>query len=492
MNTFLKFFVTIAFALISVENNLPAAETNQPNIVVILADDFGWGSVNCYGGKGLPTPNLDRLAKQGRLFKNAYATGSVCSPTRYALMTGRYFWRTPVKDGMVLPANAPLHIETNRTTLASIAKSQGYKTAAVGKWHLGLGAGEKTDFTAPLKPGPLSVGFDYFFGLPANIGNPPPIYIQNEKMLDREGGAPDKTKKENKKQKKDFAAPVDASAEAVMPTLVKKCVQWIEDNKAQPFFLYFAPNAVHEPIVPTADFSGSKFGKYGDFIQELDWAAGQILEVLDKNKLTENTLVIFTSDNGGVAREQNPNASAAMKAGLKINGPLRGGKHDIWEGGFREPFLVRWPGKVPAGTTCDDIVSMTDMAATLASVLKTKIPRGNAEDSFDVSSSFFGKGKPARNFIVLQDASANYAIRKGPWKLIERENPPKFKPRGAKGEKRMVKASKESPAKDELFNLETDPGETKNVAMENPQVVKELRALLSKTREEGLSKPTSQ
>src|SRR5688500_12782605 len=160
-----------------------AEPSSKPNIVVILADDFGWGSVNCYGGKGLQTPNLDRLAKEGRLFKNGYATGSVCSPTRYALMTGRYFWRTSVKDGMVLPGDGPLHIETNRVTLASICKSQGLRTGVVGKWHLGLGSNPKTDWDAPLAPGPSAVGFDYFFGLGANIGNPPPIYIENEKAL---------------------------------------------------------------------------------------------------------------------------------------------------------------------------------------------------------------------------------------------------------------------------------------------------------------------
>lgn len=484
MNTFSKFAATVAFALGLVQSNLAAA-TNPPNIVVILADDFGWGSVNCYGGKGLKTPNLDRLAKEGRLFKNAYATGSVCSPTRYALMTGRYYWRTSVKDGMVLPGDSPLHIETNRLTLASLAKSKGYKTAAVGKWHLGLGLAQKTDWNAPLTPGPLSVGFDYFFGLGANIGNPPPVFIENEKLFNQSPGEIVSIKGGKNKT----GINTQQSPEEVMPTLTDKCMQWISENKASPFFLYFAPNAIHEPIVPTTDFTGSKFGKYGDFIHELDWSVGKILETLDKHKLADNTLIIFTADNGGVARPQNPNAGAAMKAGLAINGILRGGKHDIWEGGFREPFIVRWPGKVLAGTTCDDIVSMTDIAATMASVLKTKIPSGNAEDSFDVSNSFFGKGKPTRNFIVLQDASSIYAIRQGPWKLIERENPPKFKLRGAKGEKRMAKASKESPAKDELFNLVEDPSEIKNVAAEHPDVVKELRKLLSTTRDQGFSKP---
>ena len=449
---------------------LAHAETTRPNIVFILADDFGWGSVGCYGGKGLRTPNLDKLATQGRLFRNAYATGSVCSPTRYALMTGRYFWRTSVKDGMVLPGDGPLHIEANRTTLASLCKSQGYRTAAIGKWHLGLGSLPKTDWSAPLAPGPLTVGFDYFFGLGANIGNKPGYFLNNERTITNQS---------------EGAINVYKEPERVMSNLTAQAVSWIEKKDQKPFFLYFAPNAVHEPIVPTTEFGSSKFGKYGDFIEELDWAVGEVTKALDRNHLTENTLLVFSSDNGGVAHPQNPMSGAAMKAGLAINGILRGGKHDIYEGGFREPYIVRWPGKVPAGTTCDDIVSMADTLATFAAILKTKVSAGNGEDSVDVSSSWFGtaNGKPGRESIVMQDASANYAIRKGPWKLIERENPPKFVPRGAKGERRMAKAQKEGAQKDELYNLQKDPSETKNVASEHPEIVKRLRNLLATTRD---------
>src|SRR5688572_1805650 len=188
MKRHFRSLLLLGLALLSITfDRLQSAEA-RPNVIIILADDLGWGSLGCYGEKRLSTPNIDRLAKEGRMFRNAYATGSVCSPTRYALMTGRYFWRTSVKDGMVLPGNGPLHIETNRTTLASIAKSAGYKTAAVGKWHLGLGTNKQVDWSAPLSPGPRAVGFDYFFGLPANIGNPPPIYVENEKMLERKGG----------------------------------------------------------------------------------------------------------------------------------------------------------------------------------------------------------------------------------------------------------------------------------------------------------------
>lgn len=467
--------------------DLSAAEKNQkPNIVVILADDYGWGSVGCYGGKGLQTPNLDRLAREGRMFKHAYASGSVCSPTRYALMTGRYYWRTSVKDGKVLSGSAPLHIETNRTTLASLCKSQGYRAAVIGKWHLGLGTNDKVDWNAPLKPGPLAVGFDYFYGLSANYGNQPNAYVENEQLLGRIPGQAVELDGEGK-EGKTVGIKDQRVDDEVMSRLTDKCVDWIGQNCKSPFFLYYAPVAVHEPITPSAKFTGSQFGKYGDFIHELDWSVGQLLAALDKCRVADNTLVIFTSDNGGVAQLKNPNAGAAMKAGLAINGILRGGKHDIYEGGFREPFLVRWPGKVPAGTVCDDIVSATDVLATLAGVLNTTVPKGSGEDSFDVSTSFFGttKGKPVRDYVVLQDAQANYAIRQGQWKLIERENAPPVPLRNSKVAR--VQARKDSGMKDELYSMTTDPSEKENVADKQPEVVKRLRKLLSQTRDQGFS-----
>lgn len=470
MKRFLKvaciFFIWFGLGTASI---LSAATSPKPNIVLILADDYGWGSVGCYGGKGLRTPNLDKLATQGRLFRNAYATGSVCSPTRYALMTGRYFWRTSVKDGKVLPGNGPLHIETNRMTLASLCKSQGYRTAIIGKWHLGIGMQEKTDWDKPLKPGPQAVGFDYFYGLGANIGNQPGYLLNNERVITNAS---------------DGAINLQKEPERVMSNLTAQAVSWIEMKDKTPFFLYFAPNGVHEPVTPRKDFESSKFGKYGDFIEELDWTVGEVLQALDRNNLSENTLVIFSSDNGGVAHPQNPKAGAAMKAGLAINGILRGGKHDIYEGGFREPYIVRWPGKVSAGTTCDEIVSLSDTLATLASILKTPIPSGNGEDSLDVSSAWLGisSKKPVRESIVLQDSLGNYAIRQGPWKLIERENPPKFVPRGAKGTRQ---AAKTAQLQDELYNLEKDPSESKNVAAEHPEIVNRLRQILTTTRDQG-------
>ena len=479
----------IAFLIAAFVVNTGAFAASKPNIVVILSDDFGWGSLGCYGATRLKTPNLDRLAREGRRFTQAYAPGSVCSPTRYALMTGRYYWRTSVKDGEVLPGNAPLHFETTRLNLGSLCKGQGYRTAAVGKWHLGLGLAKQTDWNAPLKPGPLQVGFDYFYGLSANVLNHPNAYIEGETLLGRVPGKVVAVEGVAKDQKTVGVDPERVQDE-VTRRLTEKALAWLEQNHAAPFFLYFTPNAIHEPVTPAPQWKEtSPFGAYGDFIHELDWSVGRVLATLDRLKLADNTLVVFTSDNGGVVNPNNPNASGALKAGLAINGALRGGKHDVWEGGFREPFLVRWPGRVPAGTVCDDIMSVSDVLATLAGILGVSLPKGAAEDSFDASASWFGNGTPARDFVVLQDAHATYAIRQGDWKLVEHEKPPAFDPRNAAAAKKIATARKREPAHDELFNLATDPAETKDVHAENPAVVARLRAQLARIRDEGRSRP---
>ena len=272
-----------------------------------------------------------------------------------------------------------------------------------------------------------------------------------------------------------------------MGKLTAKAVAWLEENRQSPFFLYFAPNAVHAPVTPSKDFHGSPYGKYGDFIEELDWSVGRILETLDKYKLADNTLVIFTSDNGGIIDVHGEGEEAlALHSGLAINGILRGGKHGINEGGFREPYIVRWPGKVPAGTVCDDIVCHCDVLATLAGILKVPLPAGNAEDSLDVNSSWFGRpdATPGRDSVVLQAAAAaEYAVRQGPWKLIEHENRPEFAGRDKIMERRTQEQRRHTPKHDELFNLVDDPGETKNVAAEHPEIVARLRKLLREARD---------
>ena len=479
------------FVLLLIAISLPAAGlAAKPNILLILSDDYGWGSAGCYGARGVKTPNMDRLAQEGRRFTQAYAPGSVCSPSRYALMTGRYYWRTPIKDGEVLTPESPLLIEAGRLTIASLCKSQGYRTALFGKWHLGMTATGVTDWTKPFESGPLKVGFDRYFGMAANIPNPPRGLIDNNTVVEtfrseqvaREGASADGT----------TAMRSDWKVDHVMETLTTKATGWIEANREQPFFLYFAPNAVHEPVAPNARHQGSPYGKYGDFITELDWSVGQILAALDRLKLAENTIVVFTSDNGGVIDPGNANSSRAMRAGLAINGPLRGGKHSEWEGGFREPFLVRWPGRIPAGTVSDQVICLTDLVATFASLLHVPLPRGSAEDSFDVLRAFTEAtpGAPVRDHVILQSADATYDIRLGNWKLVERINAPAFSPDRSK--RSMQAAEKKRAAgltHDELFNLKEDPFETKEVSAANAARVAKLKQRLVESRDRGYTRP---
>lgn len=470
-----------------------AGAADKPNIVVVLADDLGWGSIGCYGAKDIPTPNLDRLARGGRRFTHAYACGSVCSPTRYGLLTGRYYWRTHIKDGKVLPANAPLLIETNRLTLASLCKSQGYRTAGFGKWHLGWTRDRVTDWSVRLAPGPLQVGFDYYFGMAANIGSGPHSFIENEGVTGHIPGEPIIVRGGSRAGDTTSGIKEPWKPDHVMETLTRRVTGWIETNRNGPFFVYFAPNAIHEPIVPHPRFTGSRYGKYGDFIRELDWSVGEILGTLDRLRLADNTLFIFTSDNGGVINPNNPNASAAIKAGLKINGDLRGGKHTEWEGGFREPFLVRWPGKVPADTVSDQVLCLNDLAATFAGILGVPLPKGQAEDSFDVLRAFTETkpGPPVRDHVILQAANATYAIRMGEWKLIERSDAPEFE--SARNKRKAAAAEKKRKAAaarpDELYNLKSDPAETRDVRGQNPELAAKMKQLLNEARQRGFTRP---
>ena len=490
---------------------LRAAE-RPPNIVVILADDYGYGSSGCYGvdGRLVQTPNIDRLAREGRRFTDANTTSSVCSPTRYSLVTGRYCWRTSLKYE-VLGTFSPLHIETNRLTMASLLKRHGYGTAAVGKWHLGYGAADdspkwRTDYTAELSPGPLDVGFDYHFGVPSNHGDLTGVFVENRYVYGlRSGKIPEYMKlsnvpdadnfqdtygpedMENAKTKiLDLDAPRRKNTR-VMATLTDRAVRWMERQpKGQPFFLYFTPVAVHNPVTPDKDLAGkSPAGLYGDWISELDRSVGGILAALDRLGVAQDTLVLFTSDNGGVFRPDREELlqTQAYKAGLKVNGPLKGGKHTVWEGGFKVPFIVRWPGKVSAGSTCSQMISLADVLATTAAIEGDALPApdAGAEDSVSLLPALLGdSGKQARESMIVHSADGVFAIRKGPWKWIEGEPVDEIKP-GA----RKTRADEFKP---QLYNTVDDPGETKDVSAAHPEVVAELKALLNRYRDGGYSR----
>lgn len=467
----------------------PAAKPATPNIVIILADDLGYGSLGCYGADTnlVRTPNCDRLAREGIRFTDAYAPASICSPTRYALLTGRYCWRTPLKFG-VLPYDAPLWIETNRPTLASMLRRHGYRTAAIGKWHLGYGPPPKTDYTEPLRPGPLQLGFDYHFGVPCNHGDVTGVYVENESVagLRSKKLTPFGANYYGGKPFLGLDAP-QRTNETVMAVLTDKAVNWIAQQRAgKPFFLYFNPVAVHEPVTPSKETAGtSKAGPYGDWIHELDLSVGRILEALDRHGFTRDTLVIFTSDNGGENKLRGTATQLqAQKAGLKINGPFRAGKHSIFEGGLREPFLVRWPGRAPAGAVSHEMISLVDLFATFAAIVGEPLPPPTvaAEDSVNVLPALLGERgeKPLRSDLIGHSADGVFAIRQGPWKFIEGV-PARKGPGGG-----IVDKTAEN--KRQLYNLAEDPGEQHDLIEKHPDIAARLARLLDEQRNAGHSR----
>lgn len=498
---------------IALASCLLAMAADRPNIVLILSDDFGYGSTGATGAdpKLVRTPGIDRLAKEGRRFTDANTTSSVCSPTRYSVMTGRYCWRTALKSE-VHGTFSPLCIETNRLTMASLLKKYGYATAAVGKWHLGYGTADespkwRTDYTAELSPGALDVGFDYHFGVPSNHGDLTGIFVENRFVYGlRSGKIPEGMKIPGPAHDDDNYQPtygpedtengratiLDLDAprrknKRVMDEITDKAISWMERQPAdKPFFLYFTPVAVHNPVTPDDDLAGkSAAGPYGDWIHELDRSVGRVLEALDRKGIADKTLVLFSSDNGGVFKPTITNSlqTAAYLAGLKVNGPLRGGKHDVWDGGFKVPFFVRWPGRVAAGSTCPLTISLADILATTAAIVGEPLPPATvgAEDSRSFLPALLGDAaaKP-REDIIVHSADGVFAIRKGPWKWIEGVPVDETKA-GA----RKLRADQ---YREQLYNTAEDPAETQDVSGEHPEVVKELRARLNRYRNGGYSR----
>jgi len=460
-----------------------AQQTGKPNIVFILADDFGYSSLNCYGAEKslVRTPHIDRIAVQGMRFTNAYTAASVCTPTRYSFITGRYPWRSALKYG-VWGVTSPLLPDPERETIADWLKGLGYNTAAIGKWHLGYGkTGELEEFTGILNPGPLELGFDYHFGVPQNHGDRMGVYIENDHIYGI---------RSNKIQSysRTFYGPVYEGFDApqrvnieTMEVLTDKTIDWLSlQSSENPFFLYFAPVAVHHPITPSNYMRGmSDCGPYGDFIQDLDWSVGRIIQTLEYKGLLENTIIIFTSDNGGEIPGNRPEAPEiqAINAGFKINGDLRGDKHTIWEGGTRVPFIVSWPGKVNEGDVSDDIIAVMDVFATIADITGNGLPEDKnvAPDSHSFFSSLMGQNKnPARTSVVTADMHGMQAIRMGEWKFIDNSLPEEL-PESRRNRIQM-------PLKQQLYNLSEDPAESNNLFDTYPEIVKQLSERLNRIR----------
>jgi arylsulfatase A-like enzyme len=483
------------------EPSVPATGT-KPNIVVLYADDLGYGDVQCYNperGK-LPTPHIDRLASQGMRFTDGHSSSGVCSPSRYALLTGRYHWRSRLQSGIVGLWEKPL-IAPDRLTIANLLKDHGYTTAMVGKWHLGwdwpiptgkgklLKGSKKQDlpataeqkaawkdiFSQPIPGGPTSIGFDSYFG--TDVPNwPPYCFIENDRTV----GIPTEFLPVRlfKSNMASLQGPAlaDWKLEPILPALGDRAGKFIRTaaKKDTPFFLYMPLTAPHTPLAVNPQWKGkSGLGTYGDFVMETDAVVGQVLAAIEKSGEADNTLVVFTSDNGCAPYIGVPEME---KQGHFPSGPLRGYKSDAWEGGHRVPFIVRWPGKVGAGTRCDQLVHQTDLMATFAGILDAQLPVAAGEDSVSLLPLLKGGNKPVRNHAVSHSVRGLPALRRGPWKLI-------FGP-GSGG---WSKGKSPHPA--QLYKLDDDLGETKNLYAENPDIVAELTALMDEIVRNGRSTP---
>jgi arylsulfatase A-like enzyme len=441
----------------------------SPNIVIVLADDFGYGDAACFDPQSskIPTPNIDRLAREGMMFTAAHSSSAVCTPTRYGLLTGRYNWRSTLQAGVIKPFDEPL-IAAERLTLGGMLKQQGYHTACIGKWHLGWSwprNGKEVVFDQPISAGPVTRGFDYYFG--TDVPNYPPYtFIENDRVT----ALPSETIP----RAMAAAAGVNVNGamapgwkfENILPSLAEKAVAYIDQRAKtkQPFFLYFPLTTPHQPFSPSERFQGkSGISKVGDLVMETDWALGEVMTALERNGLAENTLVIFCADNG----HNGSTVAPFQKAGHRVSGPFRGYKAGIWEGGHRGPFVARWPGIVKPGSQSGQLISLVDVMATCAEITGAKIPVNAAEDSFSIMPLLKGEDRPVREAVITHSSAGTFAIQRGDWKLIAG-------PTGG------------------LYNMAQDAGEIKNLAVQNPERVTELTTLLQKQVDAGRSTPGPQ
>jgi len=459
---------------------LPAAP-RHPNIVYILADDLGYGDARCYNPDSkIPTPNLDRLATQGVRFTDCHSPSAICTPTRYGILTGRYSWRSRLKSG-VLWGYDPALIEPGRLTVPAMLKQQGYQTAGIGKWHLGLQNNEKTDYSLPLHPGPLDYGFDSYFGIPSSLDIPPYVYIENDHVQAQPTGHIDQMLVDRGVFWREGAIAPGFRHIEVLPSLTKKAVEYIGSRTpANPFFLYLALTAPHTPWLPTAPFQGkAAAGEYGDFVAMVDDAVGQVLRAIDGQKLAADTLVVMTSDNGA---HWLPDEIARWNH--RANDGLRGQKADIWDGGHRIPFIARWPGRIAPGTTCSELMCLTDLMATAAAITGFKLPRTAGEDSYSMLPALLGRKlrQPIREAIVHHSSQGHFSIRQGRWKLNLG--------RGSGGFTEPVEYTpKPGEPAGELFDMAADFAETRNLYQERPEIVARLTALLLRYQRQGYSRP---
>ncbi|MEM0895615.1 MAG: arylsulfatase [Verrucomicrobiota bacterium] len=460
---------------------LPSA-AERPNIIFILADDMGYGDVQALNPESkIPTPNLNRMAEEGMTFTDAHSPSAVCTPTRYATLTGRYCWRSKLTRGVLNGYGEPL-IEKDRPTVASYLKEQGYATGVVGKWHLGLGFQKtdgKWDWSKRLDYSPVDLGFDHSYVIPASLDFPPYVYVEGHEIT----GQPDRTQ-----PKQGFPGflregelGADFSIIDCLDHLTEKAATHVTERAKEeaPFFLYFPLTAPHKPVSPHPRFEGqSGLGPYGDFILQVDWTVGEVLKAVDEAGIAENTAIFYTSDNGSfMYRETDPATPAHVKVPEEqryfegdhmANGPLRGTKADIWEAGHRVPFFVKWPKGIEAGAKCDRTICHVDLFATAAGMIGGKLPKADdaAPDSFDISPLFEVKRQKGwkRSPVIHHSGGAMFAIREGDWKLVlGNGSGGRQDPRGKRFERPWM-----------LFNLAEDLGETTDLYDAKPEVARKL------------------
>ena len=452
----------------------------KPNVIIILADDFGIGDLGCYyPDSKVKTPYLDGLSRQGMRFTDAHSPSSVCTPTRYGLLTGRYCWRTRLKSG-TLVGDSPNLIEANRPTVASVFQKNGYRTGGFGKWHLGLGTAAKTDYSQELKPSPLEHGFDEYFGIPASLDMPPYLYVDGRRAVEQPTGTIADSG-ETKRGPFYRGGPIAPGfvMDQVMPKIVARAVEFVK--KPGPFFCYVPLPAPHTPWVPSKEFLGrSKAKLYGDFVEQVDDSVGQILKAIEKSGQAGNTLVVFTSDNGAPWEKRDMEENGGHWA----NQLLRGQKSDAFEGGHRVPFIVRWPGQVKAGSVSDAAICHTDLFATSCAAAGISMPKDAAEDSFAIQPALAGKRGVAtvRPHVVHHSGSGMFALREGHWKLIEGL--------GSGGFTLPAKIAPEPGGpKGQLFDLSKDPNEREDVYAKEPAQVARLSGVLNRIRDDGRTRP---
>ena len=503
----MKRLLLLAFPIVFLSNSCisqspgKSVGTKKPNILIIYVDDLGYGDVSCYGATAVQTPNVDALAKQGLKFTDAHCSASTCTPSRFALLTGSYAFRN---NAAILPGDAPLIINPKKETIASMLKKAGYATAVIGKWHLGLGDG-KPNWNADIKPGPLEIGFDYSFLIPATPDRVPTVYVENHKVVNMDKSDPitinynqrvgnDPIGLEHPEMLKMQADSQHSGTivngisrigfmegghtaywkdEDFASVLNDKATEFITQHKDQPFFLYYSLPSIHVPRAPNAKFVGAtKMGPRGDDIVQMDWMTGEVMKTLKKLGLEDNTLVIFSSDNGPVLDDGYADKAVQLLGNHKPAGIYKGGKYSAYEGGTRVPWITYWPKRIKQGES-NALISQVDIYASLAQLVGEKIDRNKAApDSKDLLRVMMGKSKEGRKDII--EEAFTMCLRSGNWKYIA---PATGKTPGWLKNKAVPTGLQSTP---QLYNLEKDPGEKHNLADQNPDMVKLLSGELKK------------